>query len=77
MLAHNGAAQDEVRPGSASVNRSRAAVGTPDEVFAHLAPLVEAGYHHLICGFPAPYDRESMERLATEVRPRLEALVPS
>ena len=57
------------------MNRSRAAVGTPDDVFAHLAPLVEAGYHHLICGFPAPYDRESMERLATEVRPRLEALV--
>jgi len=75
ILAHNHAAQDEVRPGSGSVNRSRAAVGTVDDVFAHLAPIVESGYHHLICGFPAPYDRESMERLATQVRPRLEALI--
>ena len=48
-----------------------------DDVVAHLAPIVEAGYHHVICGFPAPYDRESMERLATQVRPRLEALIAS
>ena len=75
ILAHNRAQQDEVRPGSGSVDRSRAAVGTVDDVYAHLAPIVEAGYHHLICGFPAPYDRESMERLATQVRPRLEALI--
>ncbi|MFN8619216.1 MAG: LLM class flavin-dependent oxidoreductase [Chloroflexota bacterium] len=76
LLAHNGgAAQDEVRPGSAGLSRSRAAVGTVDDVVAHLAPLVGAGYRHLICGFPAPYDRETMERLATEVRPRLEAML--
>jgi alkanesulfonate monooxygenase SsuD/methylene tetrahydromethanopterin reductase-like flavin-dependent oxidoreductase (luciferase family) len=75
ILAHNTTFQDEVRPGSGSANRDRAAVGTPDDVFAHLAPMVEAGYHHLICGFPAPYDAESMERMATQVRPRLEALI--
>jgi alkanesulfonate monooxygenase SsuD/methylene tetrahydromethanopterin reductase-like flavin-dependent oxidoreductase (luciferase family) len=75
-LARNGGAlQDEDRPGSASVERDRAAVGTAEDVFRHLAPIVEAGYHHLICGFPSPYDRESMERLQTEVRPRLEAMV--
>jgi alkanesulfonate monooxygenase SsuD/methylene tetrahydromethanopterin reductase-like flavin-dependent oxidoreductase (luciferase family) len=50
-------------------------VGTPEDVVAHLAPIVELGYHHLIAGFPAPYDEESMARLATEVRPRLEEMI--
>ncbi len=50
-------------------------VGTPEDVVAHLAPIVELGYHHLIAGFPAPYDEESMTRLTTEVRPRLEAMI--
>jgi alkanesulfonate monooxygenase SsuD/methylene tetrahydromethanopterin reductase-like flavin-dependent oxidoreductase (luciferase family) len=76
ILAFNGGAQlDEVRPGSTEVNSDRAVVGTPDEVFEQLRPYVEVGYHHLICGFPFPYDGESMGRLAMEVRPRLEALV--
>jgi alkanesulfonate monooxygenase SsuD/methylene tetrahydromethanopterin reductase-like flavin-dependent oxidoreductase (luciferase family) len=76
ILAHNGGSSiDEDRPGSAGVARERAAVGTPDEVFGVIKPLVELGYHHVICGFPPPYDEESMRRMATEVRPRLEALV--
>jgi len=50
-------------------------VGTPEDVVERLAPIVRLGYHHLIAGFPAPYDEESMSRLATEVRPRLEAMV--
>ncbi len=50
-------------------------VGTPDDIVASLTPLVELGYRHLIAGFPAPYDEETMTRLATEVRPRLEAIV--
>jgi len=50
-------------------------VGTPEDVVEHLAPIVELGYHHLMAGFPAPYDEESMTRLVTEVRPRLEAMV--
>ena len=49
-------------------------VGTVDDVVAFLAPYVELGYRHLISGFPPLYDEESMTRLATEVRPRLEAL---
>ncbi len=48
-------------------------VGTPEDVAEHIAPLLEIGYHHLIAGFPSPYDEESMTRLATEVRPLLEA----
>ena len=39
-----------------------------------LQRFVGIGYRHLIAGFPAPYDRESMERLATEVRPMLDGL---
>jgi alkanesulfonate monooxygenase SsuD/methylene tetrahydromethanopterin reductase-like flavin-dependent oxidoreductase (luciferase family) len=47
-------------------------VGTPEDVAAILAPFVEFGYRHLIAGFPAPYDEESMTRLVSEVRPQLE-----
>ena len=46
-------------------------VGTVDQVTEMLLPYGEIGFHHLIAGFPPPYDAESMERLATEVRPRL------
>ena len=47
-------------------------VGTPEDVIEKLAPYPEIGYRHLIAGFPAPHDDESMTRLATEVRPALE-----
>ena len=47
-------------------------IGTPEDVAARIAPFLEIGYRHLIAGFPAPYDEESMTRLATEVRPLLE-----
>ncbi|MEZ4597752.1 MAG: LLM class flavin-dependent oxidoreductase [Chloroflexota bacterium] len=50
-------------------------VGTPEDVVERLAPIVALGYHHLVAGFPAPYDEESMTRLSAEVRPRLEAMV--
>lgn len=49
--------------------------GTPEEVFEWLVRYVELGYHHLVFYWPAPYDEESMVRMATEVRPRLQALV--
>ena len=47
-------------------------VGTPEDVAEMLAPFVELGYRHMIFGFPAPYDEESMTRLIREVKPRLE-----
>jgi len=75
MEYNGGAVDDEVRPGSAGVDSERIVAGNPDEVYEQLKPFVEAGYRHLICGFPPPYDEESMRRMATEVRPRLEALV--
>ncbi len=50
-------------------------VGTPEDVYEWLARYVELGYHHLVFYFAAPYDDETMTRMATEVRPRLEALI--
>jgi alkanesulfonate monooxygenase SsuD/methylene tetrahydromethanopterin reductase-like flavin-dependent oxidoreductase (luciferase family) len=46
-------------------------VGTPETVAERLRPFLEIGFRHLIIGFPSPYDAESMERMATEVRPML------
>ncbi len=48
-------------------------VGTPEDVAAFIAPYLEIGYHHLIAGFPNPFDDESMTRLATEVRAAVDA----
>jgi alkanesulfonate monooxygenase SsuD/methylene tetrahydromethanopterin reductase-like flavin-dependent oxidoreductase (luciferase family) len=48
-------------------------VGTPEDVIEALEPYLELGYHHLIAGFPNPYDEETMTRLATEVAPALRA----
>lgn len=50
-------------------------VGTADEVYDHLARYVELGYHHLVFYYPAPYDVDTITRMATEIRPRLAALV--
>jgi len=47
--------------------------GTPDEVAEELVRFAGIGYRHMIGGFPAPFDRESMERLAGEVKPMVEA----
>jgi alkanesulfonate monooxygenase SsuD/methylene tetrahydromethanopterin reductase-like flavin-dependent oxidoreductase (luciferase family) len=47
-------------------------VGTPEDVAEMLAPYVALGYRHLVAGFPADYDEESMTRFATEVKPMLE-----
>ena len=74
LLARGEAAIDQDRPGSGHVPAARVVAGNPEEVVAQLKPFVDAGYRHLICGFPAPYDEETMRRLATEVRPQLEAL---
>lgn len=49
-------------------------VGTPDDVFEKLAPMVQLGFRHIICGFPYPHDAESMVRLRSEVLPRLQAV---
>jgi alkanesulfonate monooxygenase SsuD/methylene tetrahydromethanopterin reductase-like flavin-dependent oxidoreductase (luciferase family) len=48
-------------------------VGAVEDVVEHCLPYLDQGYRHLIFGFPAPYDEETLERLAIEVRPQLEA----
>ncbi|HET6380518.1 MAG TPA: TIGR03560 family F420-dependent LLM class oxidoreductase [candidate division Zixibacteria bacterium] len=48
-------------------------VGTPEQVAEKMRPYLGIGFRHFICGFPAPYDAESMERLVGEVKPMLEA----
>ncbi len=47
-------------------------LGTPEMIAEMLAPYLDLGYHHIISGFPSPYDEETMTRFATEVRPLLE-----
>ncbi len=47
-------------------------VGTVEQIAERLAGYAAIGYRHLVAGFPAPYDEESMTRLATEVLPILE-----
>jgi alkanesulfonate monooxygenase SsuD/methylene tetrahydromethanopterin reductase-like flavin-dependent oxidoreductase (luciferase family) len=48
-------------------------IGAVEHVVDHCKPYLDQGYRHLVFGFPAPYDEETLERLATEVRPQLEA----
>jgi alkanesulfonate monooxygenase SsuD/methylene tetrahydromethanopterin reductase-like flavin-dependent oxidoreductase (luciferase family) len=63
LAAHNGGAR----------SWPNQLVGTPETVAAELARFVGIGYRHLIAGFPAPVDIETMDRLAGEVRTMVEA----
>jgi alkanesulfonate monooxygenase SsuD/methylene tetrahydromethanopterin reductase-like flavin-dependent oxidoreductase (luciferase family) len=66
IYAHNGGATAWAgRPASEQP------VGSPNRIVEILKPFVEAGYHHVVVGFPAPYDQETMERLIGEVQPKL------
>jgi len=60
------------RNGGARPWQTNQPVGTAEEIVEMLAPYLEIGYRHIIAGFPAPYDQESMERLVGEVKPKLE-----
>ena len=46
--------------------------GTPELVASRLAAYADVGVSEIIAMMPAPYDHETIERLALEVRPRLE-----
>jgi alkanesulfonate monooxygenase SsuD/methylene tetrahydromethanopterin reductase-like flavin-dependent oxidoreductase (luciferase family) len=48
-------------------------IGTPESVAEELRKFMGIGYRHLIAGFPAPVDTESLERLAGEIRSAVEA----
>lgn len=63
---HNGKAETwSGRPASAQPT------GSPEHVVEVLAPFAELGYHHIVIGFPAPYDEETMTRMISEVQPML------
>ena len=49
--------------------------GTAEVVAQRLAEYAAVGVREIIAVIPAPYDHETIERLATEVRPRLRALL--
>ena len=46
--------------------------GAPQQIAERLAPYVDLGFHHIVADVPAPYDRETIERLVGEVKPMLE-----
>lgn len=47
---------------------------TPDELIDKIKPYLDLGFRHIYWDIPAPFDSETMERLAREVRPALEQL---
>ena len=47
-------------------------LGPPELVAERFAPYLDLGFEHIYVDFPAPYDRESLERLVSEVKPMLE-----
>ena len=49
--------------------------GTPDQVAERLAAYARAGVSEVIAVMPAPYDTETVERLMSDVRPRVEKLL--
>jgi alkanesulfonate monooxygenase SsuD/methylene tetrahydromethanopterin reductase-like flavin-dependent oxidoreductase (luciferase family) len=51
----------------------QAKIGTAEEIAASLVPYVELGFRHIFFDAPAPFDEETLERFAGEVRPILEA----
>jgi alkanesulfonate monooxygenase SsuD/methylene tetrahydromethanopterin reductase-like flavin-dependent oxidoreductase (luciferase family) len=66
IYQHNGGAEMWAgRPASAQPT------GSPEQIVETLLPFVSEGYHHVVVGFPSPYDEETMTRMATEVAPKL------
>jgi hypothetical protein len=49
--------------------------GRPEQVAQVMAAYWHVGVRGFVVDMPAPYDRETVERLARDVRPRLEALI--
>ncbi|MFN2521012.1 MAG: TIGR03560 family F420-dependent LLM class oxidoreductase [Candidatus Limnocylindria bacterium] len=56
-------------------NLSRPASGTVEQIAAELADRWRAGLRGFIFGLNPPYDRETIERMIGEVKPRLEEMV--
>jgi len=48
-------------------------LGSPQKIVDRLEPYAAIGFDTVIIELPAPYDPETIERLATEVKPMMEA----
>ena len=59
-------------PVARATEPSRPLFGTPEAIADRLLEYRSAGFSTLIVEMPAPYDRETLERLAREVRPLVE-----
>jgi alkanesulfonate monooxygenase SsuD/methylene tetrahydromethanopterin reductase-like flavin-dependent oxidoreductase (luciferase family) len=69
IYKHNGGAEVwSNRPASAQP------AGPPEHFATLFEPFVRAGYRHIVFGFPAPYDEETMVRLVRDVKPLLEQI---
>ncbi|HST26544.1 MAG TPA: TIGR03560 family F420-dependent LLM class oxidoreductase [Gaiellaceae bacterium] len=55
----------------------RGPVGTAEMVAERLVAQVELGFHHVYFDLPSPYDRETLERIMSDVKPLLERAVVS
>ncbi len=53
----------------------RPLAGTPEAIAARLAEYWRVGVRGFVFNLSTPYDRETIERLASEVRPRLEQII--
>jgi alkanesulfonate monooxygenase SsuD/methylene tetrahydromethanopterin reductase-like flavin-dependent oxidoreductase (luciferase family) len=47
-------------------------IGSPEQLVERMRRYVDIGFRTFMCGFPSPYDAESMERLIRDVKPELE-----
>jgi alkanesulfonate monooxygenase SsuD/methylene tetrahydromethanopterin reductase-like flavin-dependent oxidoreductase (luciferase family) len=59
-------------PVAATIEPARPLLTTPEKVAERLLEYVEAGCTTALVEMPAPYDMETLERLAREVRPLVE-----
>ena len=69
------AVADHNRAAAPATPQPSSAFGSPEVVAQRLAAQWRAGVRGFVFGMSPPYDRETIERLIGEVRPRLEQLV--
>lgn len=61
----------QIHPTNRSWDGEPGLVGTPDQIAGSLAPYLSLGFHNVLFDFPPPFDQETLQRLAVEVRPQL------
>lgn len=66
---------DEIRRMNRGWDEEPQQSGTPEQIVERLAPYLDLGFHAMHFDFPPPFDRETLELLATDVRDSLDSLV--